>query len=185
MNLIIRLLIASIVALFKPKIRVDGATRYEARTWPWDYDIQGHMTNTRFLALADLANFQFMVRGGVASYFYRNKLLPVILVRDVKYQRMLTFPRKYVIHTRMAYWEEEYFCWHQVFEEGGKFAAEMYTLGVVLKKGTREKVHPAQIAYDLLQEEIEAPAPDETIINLMRRARERPELSDALHYFEG
>ena len=97
MNLLIRLLITSIAAFFKPKIRIDGTALFKGRTWPWDYDIQGHMNNARFVSLADLAVFQFLLRSDVYRYFAMPKILPVVLVRDVKFKRMLTFPRKYII----------------------------------------------------------------------------------------
>ena len=184
MNLLIRLFIASIAAFFKPKIRLDAATRFEGRAWPWDYDIQGHMTNTRFVALADLAIFQFLLRSTIYTYFARHKILPVVLVRDVKFKRMLQFPRKYTIHTRMAYWEDEYYCWRQVFEEGGKYAAEIYTVGVLLKQGTKEKIRPIDVARDVLQEDVTPLEPNKTIQNLIRRARERPELEDVLQFFD-
>ena len=139
MNLLIRLLIASIAAFLKPKLSLDDTSRFEGRTWPWDYDIQGHMTNTRFVALADLSIFQFLLRSGVYRYFASHKLLPVVITREVRFKRILTFPKKYTIHTRMAYWDDEYYCWYQVFESEGKFAAEVYSMGVILKQGTRDK----------------------------------------------
>lgn len=184
MNLFIRLIITTVLALFKSKIRLDGRTCLVGRTWPWDYDIQGHMTNTRFLALADLAVFEFMIRSGGLNYFVSHRLLPVVLAREVKYRRMLTFPRQYKLHSRMAYWRDEYFCWHQVFEEDGKYAAEVYTLGVVLQRGTRDKVSPQDIAENLLGETVTSPEPNETVLNLIRRAQQRPELEDVMAAFE-
>ena len=141
------------------------------------------MNNARFLSLADLAITQFLIRSGGARYFLKNQLLPVVILREVKFKRMLTFPRKYKIHTRMAYWEEEYYCWHQVFEEGGKYAAEIFTLGVVLKRGTRDKKSPIEIARDMLNEDILPDHPGETILELIRRAKERPILEEVLKAF--
>ena len=139
---------------------------------------------TRFVALADLTIFQFLLRSKGAGYFARNKLLPVVVAREVKFKRMLTFPRKYTIHTRMDYWDDEYFCWRQVFEEGGKYAAEIYTLGVILKRGTHEKFSPKQVAFDLLGKNLEPSPPKESVRHLMQRAKTRPELDDVLDEFE-
>ena len=186
MNLIIRLLTASLFALFRPRIRLDGTLRTRGRTWPWDYDIQGHMTNTRYLALADIAIFEFMIQSGAARHFAKKRLFPVIIMREVKYKRMLRFPMRYTIHTRMAYWKDEYYCWHQVFEGSGKYTAEVYTLGVVLDRNTHEKIPPQLIAEEILGERVLSPEANETIANLVRRAQERPELDDALQpFYEG
>ena len=184
MNLLIRLIITALFSFFKPKIGLQGTACYKGRTWPWDYDIQGHMTNTRFLALADLAIFQFMLRSNVYRYFASNKLLPVVVTREVRFKRILTFPRPYKIHTQMAYWDDEYFCWRQVFESEGKYAAEVYTLGVILKRGTRNKYSPKQIAFDMIGEELEPSPPNETISHLLRKAKERPDLKEAMGAFD-
>lgn len=184
MNLLIRLFIAILFSFFKPKVGLQDTARYEGRTWPWDYDIQGHMTNTRFMALADLAIFQFLLRSGVYRYFASNRLLPVVITREVRFKRILTFPRRYTIHTRMAYWDDEYYCWKQVFESDGKYAAEVYTLGVLLKQGTRDKFSPGQVAFDMTQERLEPKEPDETILHLLRKAKKRPELEEALEGFD-
>lgn len=183
MNLLIRLFITTLVSFFKPKLGLEDTARLKGRTWPWDYDIQGHMTNTRFLALADLAIFQFLLRSRVYRYFASNKLLPVVITREVRFKRILKFPKAYTIHTRMAYWDDEYYCWKQVFESEGKYTAEIYTLGVILKQGTHEKYSPKRVTLDLIGEALEAPSPDETISHLLRKAKIRPELEEALEGF--
>ena len=184
MNLLIRLFITTLVAFFKPKMGLQDTAVYEGRVWPWDYDIQGHMTNSRFLALADLAILQFMVRSDAHKYFASNRLMPVVVTREVKFKRMLTFPRQYKIHTQMAYWDDVYYCWRQVFEEGGKYAAEVYTLGVVLKRGTLDKYSPKKIAFDMIGEELIPASPSETITHLLHRANERPQLEKVLGEFD-
>ena len=184
MNLLIRLVITTLISFFKPKMGLQDTSVYKGRVWPWDYDIQGHMTNSRFLALADLAILQFMVRSNAHKYFASHTLMPVVVTREVKFKRMLTFPRRYSIHTQMAYWDDVYYCWRQVFEEGGKYTAEVYTLGVVLKRGTRNKYSPKKIAFDMIGEEIVPARPGETITHMLRRAKERPELEAVLREFD-
>jgi acyl-CoA thioesterase FadM len=111
--------------------RVDlfATTRISLRVWPNDLDINFHVNNGRYLALADLGRIDWFVRAGLMGVARRQKALPVVGDAIAKFRRDLKLFQAFEIHTRLIGWDHKWgFIEH-------RFVRKSRVLGVVAIRG--------------------------------------------------
>ena len=111
--------------------RVDplSTTRISLRVWPNDLDINFHVNNGRYLALADLGRFHWFVRTGVLGVARRHHTFPVVGDAIAKFRRDLKVFQAFEIHTRLIGWDQKWgFIEH-------RFVRNHRVIGVVAIRG--------------------------------------------------
>ncbi|HEY6640738.1 thioesterase family protein [Povalibacter sp.] len=94
-------------------------SRVRLRAWPNDLDINLHVNNGRYLALADLGRFDWFIRTGVFQLARRHDAVPVIGDAIAKFRREIKAWQAFEIHTRLVGWDERWaFLEHRFIREG-------------------------------------------------------------------
>jgi acyl-CoA thioesterase FadM len=125
----IRLFRAGLSCIGKPNIDVRDTTSIRLRVWPNDLDLNLHVNNGRYLALADIARMHWFFRSGALPVARRQRAVPVVGDAIAKFRRDLKLFQTFDIHTRMLGWDKRWgFMEHRFVREGR-------VLGVVAIRG--------------------------------------------------
>lgn len=126
MNLMFRLL--RLLATFWLRARLKShedpsVLRY--RVLPTDIDFNIHMTNGRYLSIADLGRMDLALRTGIAKHVAKNGWAPIVTFNAVLFRRELRLWQKFDLESRLIFWNDEI----QIFEHayrfvGGRFDGE-------------------------------------------------------------
>lgn len=138
MNLFLRLLLVLVDNWRRGGPREDlfATTRRRFSVWLTDQDAFGHMTNSRYFSMTDLAIMDFMARTGAMGRLRGRGWFPVIAYEDFAFIRMLRFPQRFEIATRIVGWQDEHLCLTHEFRRLGRLTAEGLTLArIVDRKG--------------------------------------------------
>jgi acyl-CoA thioesterase FadM len=111
--------------------RVDprSTTRISMRVWPNDLDINFHVNNGRYLALADIGRIHWFVRSGTLGVARRHNTFPVVGDAIAKFRRDLKAFQAFEIHTRLIGWDQKWgFIEH-------RFVRNHRVIGVVAVRG--------------------------------------------------
>jgi acyl-CoA thioesterase FadM len=101
------------------KVDLLATTLVYFRVWPNDLDLNIHVNNGRYLALADIGRIHWFVRTGVLRVARRQKALPVIGDAIAKFRRDLKVFQTVEIHTRLIGWDRKWgFLEHRFVREG-------------------------------------------------------------------
>jgi acyl-CoA thioesterase FadM len=92
---------ASRVDMFTP-------TRVSLRVWPNDLDVNFHVNNGRYLALADIGRLHWFVRTGALGVARRQQAFPVVGDAIAKFRRDLRLFQTFEIHTRLIGWDSKW-----------------------------------------------------------------------------
>lgn len=92
--------------------------------WLGDQDPMGHMTNSRYSSFTDLAIMNYMGRTGALKAFRKRGWLPIIQYESFAYLRMLRYPQKFEVHTRLVGWQETQMIFQHTFLSEGRVHAE-------------------------------------------------------------
>jgi acyl-CoA thioesterase FadM len=90
--------------------RVDmfATTRVALRVWPNDLDMNLHVNNGRYLALADIGRLHWFVLSGSLGVARRQHAFPVIGDALAKFRRDLKVFQSFEIHTRLVGWDSKW-----------------------------------------------------------------------------
>ncbi len=90
--------------------RVDllSTTRVSLRAWPSDLDLNFHVNNGRYLALADIGRIHWFVRTGVLGVARRRQAFPVVGDALARFRRDLKAFESFEIHTRLIGWNQKW-----------------------------------------------------------------------------
>jgi acyl-CoA thioesterase FadM len=111
--------------------RVDllATTRVSLRVWPNDLDINFHVNNGRYLALADIGRIHWFAVTGALAVACRQKAFPVVGDAIAKFRRDLKAFQAFEIHTRLIGWDRKWgFIEH-------RFVRNQRVIGVVAIRG--------------------------------------------------
>lgn len=125
MNLLFRFLRILLSALLARK-RTSLLDPHTIRSAVWigDQDLMGHMTNSRYSSFTDLAIMNYITRTGALGVFRKNGWLPIIQHESLTFHRMMRYPQKFEVETRLAGWEDSHFCFFHTFRSDGRVIAE-------------------------------------------------------------
>jgi acyl-CoA thioesterase FadM len=139
MNLFLRLLLVWLKAKFK---RAKGpfeeiVTRFQV--WPTDQDMFRHMTNSRYFSLTDVCIIDFMLQIRAWRVLSKRGWIPIVVYEDLVFRKMLRWPQRFLVRTRLLGWDEANVIVSHAFERAdGTTTAEGLSISrFVSRKGER------------------------------------------------
>jgi acyl-CoA thioesterase FadM len=125
----LRLIRVGFTVVGAPRIGVQDTTIVSMHVWPNDLDLNLHVNNGRYLALADIARMHWFMRTGAFEIARRERALPIVGDAIAKFRRDLKLFQKFDIHSRILGWDHRWgFLEHRFVREGR-------VLGVVAVRG--------------------------------------------------
>jgi acyl-CoA thioesterase FadM len=91
-----------------PRVDLLSTTRVNLRVWPNDLDVNLHVNNGRYLALADIGRLDWFVRTGALGVARKQQAFPVVGDAIAKFRRDLKAFQSFEIHTRLLGWDEKW-----------------------------------------------------------------------------
>jgi acyl-CoA thioesterase FadM len=132
MNLYFRLLLILARSWLVRRIGVLDESRLRFRVWPFDIDINFHLTNARYLALCDLCRVYYMSQLGLLSKLVKKKWLPVVQSQEVSYFKQINPFARFEVVTRLTYWDDKYWYTEHKFYSGDALCAVVQVRGLFL-----------------------------------------------------
>ncbi len=115
MNLLFRLLLLRLRALWRPRLNAWETATTPFRVVPTDLDVLGHMNNGRYLTLMDLGRLDLMLRSGLWQECVRRGWYPVVAGQTITYRRSLKPGQRFDLHTRIVGFDGPWSYVEQVF----------------------------------------------------------------------
>jgi acyl-CoA thioesterase FadM len=139
MNLFLRILMAWIKGLYRPKIGILDECVSNFSVWFTDQDAFRHMTNSRYLSLTDVSIVDYMLRTAAWPKLRRKGWMPHIVYEDMIFHKPLRWGQRFNIRTRFLGWDEKCVVAQHIFErQDGRICAEGFTVAsFVSMKGER------------------------------------------------
>ncbi|WP_440053714.1 acyl-CoA thioesterase [Pseudoalteromonas sp. T1lg65] len=106
----------------------------EFRALPSDCDINMHLTNSRYLALMDIARTWMTERLGLFSKVMKRRWFPIVNATAITYVRDIKPLQKFTVSTRLVGWDHKYFYIEQKFHSARGLHAIAYVRGVFKRK---------------------------------------------------
>ena len=141
--------------MFARQIGMLDESRARFRVWPFDCDINFHLTNARYFALCDLSRIYYMGQVGVLSNMIKRKWLPVAQAQEISYFRPINPLQRFDVLTRVTYWDEKYWYTEHKFFTGSQICAVLQVRGVFLHG---KKIVSMHDVLALTDEDVEVPA---------------------------
>ena len=156
MNLFFRFLRIFLPAFFsRVRTRLLDLHIIRSAVWLGDQDPMGHMTNSRYSSFTDLAIMNYMGRTGALKAFRKRGWIPVIQYESFAYLRMLRYPQKFEVHTRLTGWGDTHLVFQHTFLSQGRVHAEST---MIARLTGRKKLRvTSQMAMDALGVTLESP----------------------------
>jgi acyl-CoA thioesterase FadM len=125
----LRLIRVGFGLLGAPRVDLLATTRITLRVWPNDLDLNFHVNNGRYLALADIGRMHWFVSTGVLAIARQEKMFPVVGDAIAKFRRDLKVFESFEIQTRLMGWNHKWgFLEH-------RFVRDHRVIGVVAIRG--------------------------------------------------
>ena len=134
MNLFFRLLWFVIFTGGRSKVSSFGPCRTPFRCWLTDLDVFGHMNNSRYFSLMDLARFDLMRRSGLLAKLEKASWYPVVVAETITFKKMLKPWVQFEIETTVLGWDNKAFLLRQCFLDGDKVIADAIVRARFLKR---------------------------------------------------
>jgi acyl-CoA thioesterase FadM len=125
----LRLIRAGSSLIGTSKVELLSTTRVHLRAWPNDLDLNLHVNNGRYLALADIGRIHWFVRTGILGVARQHNAFPVIGDAIAKFRRDLRVFERFEIHTRLIGWDRKWGFIEHRFVRSGR------VIGVVAIRG--------------------------------------------------
>ena len=177
MNMFFRLLRVLLAAYFtKTRTGLMDVHTLKSAVWLGDQDPSGHMTNSRYSSFTDLGIMNFMGRTGTLQAFRKKGWMPVFQHEALTYHKMMRFPQKFELQTRMVGWTGCYICFEHHFICKGRLVAESR---VIARLTGRKKTRvTADMALEVMGQPMESPPLDERFLQVIddleaRRSQDR------------
>lgn len=156
MNLFFRFLRIFLPALFsRTRTSLMDLHIIRSAVWLGDQDPMGHMTNSRYSSFTDLAIMNYMGRTGALKAFRKRGWIPVIQYESFSYLRMLRYPQKFEVQTRLIGWGDTHLVFQHTFLSEGRVHAEST---MIARLTGRKKLRvTSQMAMEALSVTLESP----------------------------
>jgi acyl-CoA thioesterase FadM len=154
MNLLFRLVRVLIRALLKSRIGVLDTSELTFRVWPFDLDLNLHMTNARYLSMMDLGRTDLLIRAGMLGTVVRERWSPVVGNTNIRFRRSLKPFQRFTLKTRLLCWDEKWFYMEQRIESDRGVHSEAIVRG--LFRGPDGSV-PSRKLLERLEYDMETP----------------------------
>jgi acyl-CoA thioesterase FadM len=151
------------------KVDLLATTRISLRVWPNDLDLNLHVNNGRYLALADIGRMHWFVLTGALGVARKQKAFPVVGDVLAKFRRDLKAFQSFEIHTRLIGWDRKWgFIEH-------RFVRRRRVIGVVAIRGVF-KGPEGPLEPNLLLAELAHAAPSPELPEWTRRFQQSSDL---------
>ena len=131
MRLRLRLLFLVITSLWRRPMGVTDESVLAFRVLPNDVDVT-RITNDRFIALMDLGRMDAAFRVGLLGVMFRRRWVPVATFDTIRFRYPLKLFQRYLLRTRVVWWDETTFYFQQIFERKGRPVATGYVCATAL-----------------------------------------------------
>lgn len=182
MNLFFRLCLMMAQSLFRRRstVPVMSVTQRSFSVWITDQDVLGHMTNSRYFSFTDLAMIDFMLKTGALSVARRNKWLPIVCFEDLAFHRMLKFPQRFELTTRICGWTEDYIVFQHAFVRSGQIHCDGISLArFVHRRGGSVQISDVAEAFGIVEDSPALPEPAQHAVERLTRARRTRKTAEA------
>jgi len=115
---------------WRRQVSPDSTIVTTMRVWPFDLDINRHVTNGRYFSMADIARMDFLFRSGGYKVALEQKALPIVGDNWGKFRKELKLFQKFEIHTRMLGWDEKWIFVQHDFKRQGRILGSVIMRGV-------------------------------------------------------
>ena len=158
MNLWFRLIKILLLGYFAPRVKWDDPTQVNFRCWPTDLDINLHMTNSRYLALMDLARVNMMLRMGLWAWIRREGYAPVIASALVRFRRPVQPFEHVTLTTQFLGFDAKWMFIEHRMERNGELVSLTIVKAAFL--GKSGPVAPQKIAETFGMKDTQKPLPE-------------------------
>lgn len=175
MNLFFRLLLILVGRAFRRRTAVDlmSTTNRKFSVWLTDQDALGHMTNSRYFSFSDLAIMDFMLKTGAMKKARAKGWLPIVAYKQCAFAKMLRFPQRFSIETRIDGWTDEVICFCHSFVRHGQIHAQAVTLArFITRDGKPVPIIDIAKAFEVSIASPELSAPSRSALDALEHARE-------------
>jgi acyl-CoA thioesterase FadM len=98
-----------------PKISLTGFAQLWFRVYRFDCDLNGHLTNSKYLAFMDLGRVSFIQQSGLLKAFYQRRWFPVLQSVDLTFIKEIRPYSKILLTTELLGCDEKYIYLQQKF----------------------------------------------------------------------
>ncbi|MCF2857850.1 thioesterase family protein [Pseudoalteromonas sp. SMS1] len=105
-------------------------TTIDFRALPSDCDINLHLTNSRYLAMMDIARTWMTERIGLLGKILKRKWFPIVNATAITYIKDIKPLQKFSVTTQVVGWDHKYFYIEQKFHSQSGLHAIAYVRGV-------------------------------------------------------
>ena len=141
----VRLRIAAMLAgwaLFHRKDAPVATGRLKLRCVWTDCDINGHMNNSRYLALMDLGRWHYMLATGLHRFTLAHKWAPVAVRVEIDYKKSLRPGDRFELETEAVSTTDRTVTIRQRFWREGVLAADAKVIVLFMHKGQVQALAP-------------------------------------------
>ena len=145
----------------------------DCRVWPFDCDINMHLTNARYPALMDLGRTYMLAEMGQLKPLLKLKWLPVVNASEFTFIKDIKPLQSFHLDTRVLGWDEKYFYIEQRFVSDRGLHAIANVRGLFVCKGRKISSQElvAQVGFDGAAPQLPA-AVEEWKLMLQRKKEE-------------
>jgi len=129
MNLWLRLIWMLLTVWRRKRVSVLETSFLRMTAMPNDIDINGHVTNGRYLTLADIGRTDFTLRSGAIKAALTLRAFPIVGDSLAKFRRDLKPFQRFDLQTRLLSWDDKWMFLEHRFLRHGR------VLGVVVIRG--------------------------------------------------
>lgn len=135
MKLYFRMLILLLKLRRLGKLSSKDNVEFNSRVWPTDLDLNGHMTNTRYVSLFDLSIIQLFSQMGFMSSLTQMKWKPMINARNISFLKELSPFESFKVSSKIICWDRSFvYIEHRIRNKQSKTSAVCYSRGLFLAK---------------------------------------------------
>ena len=165
------------------RVGIFTTTRVSLRVWPNDLDLNLHVNNGRYLALADIGRLDWFMRTGALGVARRQNAFPVVGDAIAKFRRDLRAFQSFDVQTRLLGWDRK---WGYIEH---RFVRHRRVVGVVMIrgvfKGPAGPIDPGVLLAGLSHSAPSPPLPEwathfeqsSELLSALLREEERPQRS--------
>jgi acyl-CoA thioesterase FadM len=138
-----------------PRVGLLTTTTVSLRVWPNDLDVNLHVNNGRYLALADIGRIHWFALTGALGVARRQKAFPVVGDAIAKFRRDLKVFQTFEIQTRLIGWDRKWGFIEHRFVRGRRVIGVVAIRGIF--KGPDGPIDPGVLLTGLAHD---APSPE-------------------------
>ncbi len=135
MNLYLRLILFRLLSRRRSRLEMWDTAITPFRVTLSDLDLLGHVNNSRYLAIMDLARIDLMMRADWWDKFRRQGWYPVVAGQTITYRKSLKLGQRFEVESRVLGMDQRWFYVQQVFRSEGAVCAHAMVRVRFLKRG--------------------------------------------------